>query len=157
MVLFTAVVSCSKDESVVEEEVNYTIDLNLAMETDWEMADAVLDLVNQHRATLDLPAIKRDQTYASAYAVEHTQYMIEKSRLSHDNFGVRSQALKDRGAKIVGENVAYGYKTAEDVVHAWLNSPGHRKIIEGLFTHSGFGIMANERGDYYFTQLFYRK
>ncbi len=157
MVLFATVVSCSKDESVVVEEVNYTIDLNLAMETNWELADGVLQLVNEHRATLGLPAIKRDQTYASAYAVEHTQYMIERAKLSHDNFSDRSAALKDRGAKIVGENVAYGYETAEAVVHAWLNSPGHRQIIEGLYTHSGFGIIANERGDYYFTQLFYRK
>jgi uncharacterized protein YkwD len=157
MVFFSTIVSCSKDETVVVEEANYSIDLNLAMETDWEMADAILNLVNQHRTSQGLPALKRDQTYASAYAVEHTQYMIQKSKISHDNFGVRSQALKDRGAKIVGENVAYGYTTAEDVVHAWLNSPGHKKIIEGLYTHSGFGIIPNGRGDYYFTQLFYRK
>jgi uncharacterized protein YkwD len=157
MVLFTTVVSCSKDESVVVEEANYSIDLNLAQETDWEMADAILDLVNQHRVSQGLTEIKRDQTYASAYAVEHTQYMIDKAKISHDNFVVRSEALKGRGALIVGENVAYGYKTAEDVVHAWLNSPGHKKVIEGLYTHSGFGIVPNDRGDYYFTQLFYRK
>ncbi|NNF30059.1 MAG: CAP domain-containing protein [Flavobacteriaceae bacterium] len=157
MVLFATVVSCSKDEAVVVEEADYTIDLNLAQETNWELADAILDLVNQHRVSEGLTELKRDQTYASAYAVEHTQYMIRKARISHDNFNVRSKALKERGALIVGENVAYGYETAEDVVFAWLNSPGHKKIIEGLYTHSGFGIIQNERGDYYFTQLFYRK
>ncbi|MBT8262640.1 MAG: CAP domain-containing protein [Bacteroidia bacterium] len=157
MVLFATVVSCSKDEAVVVEEADYTIDLNLAQETNWELADAILDLVNQHRVSEGLTELKRDQTYASAYAVEHTQYMIRKAMISHDNFNVRSKALKERGALIVGENVAYGYETAEDVVFAWLNSPGHKKIIEGLYTHSGFGIIQNERGDYYFTQLFYRK
>lgn len=156
MVLFT-VASCSKEEAVVTEELNYSIDLNLANETDWAMADEILTLVNEHRTSQGLTRIKRDQTYASAYAVDHSQYMIEKERISHDNFGVRSSALKDQGAVIVGENVAYGYDTAKKVVHAWLNSPGHLKTIEGLYTHSGFGIVRNAEGQIYFTQLFYKK
>lgn len=157
MVLCATIISCSKDESVATEEVNYTIDLNLANETDWEMADAILVLLNEHRTSIGLPEIQRDQQYASAYAVEHTQYMIQKAKISHDNFGFRSNALKDRGAKIVGENVAFGYTDAESVVHAWLSSPGHKKVIEGLYTHTGFGIIPNDKGNYYFTMLFYRK
>lgn len=157
MVLLCTVASCSKEEAVLTEEVNYSIDLNLANETDWAMADEILTLVNDYRTSQGLPRIKRDQTYASAYAVDHSQYMIEKEKISHDNFGVRSSALKDQGAVIVGENVAYGYDTAEKVVHAWLNSPGHLKNIEGLYTHSGFGIVKNEQGQIYFTQLFYKK
>ena len=149
--------SCSKDEPAVVEEVNYTVDLNLAMETDWEMADAILSFVNDHRASLGLDAIKRDQGYASAYAVDHTQYMIDVGKISHDNFEFRKAALKNQGALVVTENVAYGYRTAEDVVHAWLNSPGHKKNIEGPYTHTGFGVMTDDRGHYYFTQIFYRK
>jgi len=83
--------------------------------------------------------------------------MIAQGNISHDNFGVRSSALKDQGAVIVGENVAYGYDSAEKVVSAWLNSPGHRSTIEGLYTHSGFGIVKNSAGQIYFTQLFYKK
>ncbi|QIE60010.1 CAP domain-containing protein [Rasiella rasia] len=156
VVLFT-MASCSKDEAPVIEEVNYTIDLNLANETDWAMANEILELVNDHRISKGLTTIKRDQSYASAYAVDHTQYMIEKDKISHDNFGIRSNALKEQGAKIVAENVAYGYSTAADVVNAWLNSAGHRKTIEGHYTHSGFGIIKNSEGAYYFTQLFYKK
>lgn len=157
MVLIMTTASCSKDEPAVVEEANYTVDINLALETDWQMADDILALVNDHRASIGLDAIKRDQGYASAYAVEHTQYMIDQGKISHDNFTFRQEALKNQGAVLVSENVAYGYKTAEEVVNAWLNSPGHRKAIEGLYTHSGFGIMTNERGNYYFTQIFYRK
>ncbi|MDX1462111.1 MAG: CAP domain-containing protein [Marinirhabdus sp.] len=156
VVLFT-MASCSKEEVTTTEEVDYRIDLNLANETNWMLADDILELVNAHRATLQLPSIKRDQTYASAYAVDHTQYMIDKAQLSHDNFGVRASALKDQGASLVGENVAYGYDTAESVVNAWLNSPSHRSTIEGNYTHSGFGIIPNGNGVYYFTQLFYKK
>ncbi|MEL6812203.1 MAG: CAP domain-containing protein [Bacteroidota bacterium] len=157
MVLLFTIASCSKDENVVVDEANYSIDLNLAQETDWQMANEILMLVNEHRATLGLRAIKRDQQYASAYAVGHTKYMIDISKINHDNFGERSRGLKDRGAVSVAENVAMGYETAEEVVHAWLNSPSHRAVIEGNYTHSGFGVMQNDRGHFYFTQLFYKK
>jgi len=159
MALCCLVTSCSKDEGVISEETNYTIDVNLARETDWEVADEILALVNEHRATLDLAPIKRDQQYASAFAVEHTKYMIKNDKISHDNFGIRSRGLQDRGAQTVAENVAFGYQTAEEVVHAWLNSPSHRKVIEGNYTHSGFGVIRTDKAHqhYFFTHLFYRK
>jgi len=157
MVLIMTATSCSKDENAEVQEVNYTVDLNLAMETDWEMANAILTLVNDHRASIGLSPLERDQGYASAYAVDHTQYMIEQGKISHDNFEIRKTALKNQGARQVTENVAFGYNTAEDVVTAWLNSPNHRRSIESSYTHSGFGIMTDARGNYYFTQLFYKK
>jgi|TARA_R100000306_G_scaffold29587_1_gene32422 uncharacterized protein YkwD len=159
MVLFCTVSSCSKDDTAVveEETANYSIDVNLANETDWQMANEILDLVNQHRASQGLETLKRDQQYASAYAVDHTFYMIDLEEINHDHFDVRKKGLKDRGAKIVGENVAFGYPTAEEVVNAWLNSPGHRANIEGSYTHSGFGVIQAPDGRYYFTQLFYKK
>ena len=72
IVLLFFVTSCSKDDSI-SEETNYTIDLNLAQETDWLLADDILVLVNEHRTSIGLNAIERDQQYASAYAVEHTK------------------------------------------------------------------------------------
>lgn len=157
LALICLTISCQKDEGVAIEEANYSIDLNLANQTDWDMANEILALVNDHRTSIGLTEIKKDQQYASAYAVDHTQYMMEMKQINHDNFGVRSEALKNQGAQTVGENVAYGYTNAEDVVTAWLNSPGHRKIIEGNFSHSGFGVMKTDDNRYYFTQLFYKK
>ena len=158
MALVCLAASCSKDTSEeFTQESNYVIDLNLAMETDWDMADEIMLLVNEHRANLGLEPIKSDLEYASAYAVDHTMYMIDVDKINHDNFVERSQALKERGAKMVAENVAYGYSSAEDVVRAWLNSPGHRRVIEGQYTHSGFGVLKNSEGRYFYTQLFYRK
>ncbi len=159
MVLFAAMASCSKDDTPSSDisELEYTIDLNLAQETDWTMANEILVLINEHRATIGLDAIARDQQYASAYAVEHSHYMMEQGQLSHANFNERKNALKSRGAKTVGENVAYGYDNAQSVVTAWLNSPTHRSIIEGNYTHSGFGVLPYNNGTYYFTQLFYKQ
>jgi uncharacterized protein YkwD len=155
--LMCFVTSCQKDEGIDTPEAEYTIDLNLALETDWQMANEILVLINEHRANIGLSEIKKDQQHASAYAVDHTQYMIDLEKINHDNFNVRSQALKQRGAEVVGENVAYGYTNAQAVVTAWLNSSSHKAIIEGNYTHSGFGVMTSPKGTYYFTQLFYRK
>lgn len=159
MALLCLTVSCQKDQDpeTAQEELNFSIDLNLANETDWEMANEILTLVNAHRATLNLDPLQRDQQYASAYAVDHTKYMINLSQINHDNFQERSAAMKARGAKIVTENVAFGYNDAESVVHAWLNSASHRAAIEGPYTHSGFGVMPGNNGAYFFTQLFYKK
>lgn len=157
MVFFTTV-SCSKEEVVdTVEESNFTIDLNLANETDWHMANEILQYVNEYRLSLGLPEIIKDQQYASAYAVDHTQYMIEQNKISHDNFGIRSTGLKNRGARSVSENVGFGYTDAESLVNAWINSPTHRSVLEGNYTHSGFGVIQNISGKYFFTQLFYRK
>ena len=157
IVLLFMVTSCSKDDSIVIEEADYSINLNLAHETNWELADEILVLINEYRISVGLSTIERDQQYASAYAVKHTNYMIDMNRINHDNFGERSEALKQNGAVRVGENVANGYATAEAVVYAWLNSPTHLDVIEGNYTHSGFGVIPNENGTYFFTQLFYSK
>ncbi len=157
MGLLFLVTSCSKDDVSSQEEANYSIDLNLAQETDWVMADQILLLINSHRASLGLEEIKRDRQFASAYSVDHTLYMIEQEKISHDNFETRKLALKNNGASTVSENVAFGYNTAEEVVNAWLNSTSHRKIIEGPYNYSGFGVLQDTKGRYYFTQLFYRK
>lgn len=155
MVVFLTMASCSKEDDSAVEDLDFRIDLNLAEETDWEMADEILDLINDHRMDLGLEPLQKDVGHASAMAVDHTQYMIEERKISHDGFGQRAQFLRDRGAQSVGENVAVGYAQAQSVFQAWLNSPGHRETIEGHYTHTGFGVMQNAQGIYFYTQLFY--
>ncbi|PKP25497.1 MAG: CAP domain-containing protein [Bacteroidetes bacterium HGW-Bacteroidetes-2] len=158
MTLLIVLSSCSKDElSNPSEDLSYTVDLSIVIKNDVAMSREILDLINTHRVSLGLNTLALDQQYASAYAVDHTDYMIETSKINHDNFNLRSQALKDKGAIRVGENVAFGYKDAASVVNGWLNSPTHRNIIEGDYSHSGFGVFKNQDGNYYFTQIFYLK
>ena len=85
--------------------------------------------------------------------------MIEKGELNHDNFSLRSQNLMDNaGAKSIGENVAYGFNSAEGVVRGWLNSPEHKAIIENSgYTHFGISTDANQEQRNYFTQIFIKK
>jgi uncharacterized protein YkwD len=104
---------------------------------------------------MGLNSLILDAEYGSAYAVDYTDYMIGISQINHDNFPLRMLALQSRGAIRVGENVVFGYNSVEAVINAWLNSPEHREVIVGNYTHTGFGVFQNNQGSYYFTQLFY--
>lgn len=54
-----------------------------------------------------------------------------------------------------GENIAYGYATAADVVAGWMSSPGHRaNILNATFTETGVGVRADSNGLLFFTQNF---
>jgi hypothetical protein len=60
-----------------------------------------------------------------------------------------------QGWEFAGENIAYGYDSAQGVQEAWMDSPGHRaNILEPGFTHVGVGAVADEEGVLYWTQLF---
>lgn len=158
LALTLGLTSCSKEELVeTQSPIEYTIDLNLAQETDAQMASEILFYVNEYRSTLGLEPIIMDRTYASAYAVEHTKYMIQQNRISHDGFSNRAEGLNSQGAQAVAENVGFGYSSAQDLVNAWINSPSHRDTLEGNYTHSGIGALTDGSGVYYVTQLFYRK
>lgn len=140
---------------VIETEADHPIDLNLAKENDYTMTKEIIQLVNDHRGLNGLPPVELGDIYSCAYAVRHTKYMIDQGKISHDDFHVRNAGMKFRGAKRVGENVAYGYNSAESVVDAWINSDAHRGIIEGKYNFCSMGILKNDKGRYYFSQLFY--
>lgn len=54
-----------------------------------------------------------------------------------------------------GENIAFGYRTAAEVVRAWINSPSHRQnILNPNFTETGVCVRADANGVLYFTQMF---
>lgn len=143
LLLLVFFVSCSEDDSnemIVEVSIT----------------DAILSLVNEHRESKGLEKLVRNST-ADNLAIEHSKYMISENKISHDNFKNRTDNLKQmEKAQGIGENVAYGYHTANEVVTAWLKSSIHKENIEGNFTHTGIAAVKNAKGTYYFTQLFYR-
>mgnify|MGYP000305087487 CR=1 FL=1 len=165
-------VSCSKEEltdsneeliEIVEDEI-VDEDDNEEPQDDKEnegtealnISEEILELVNEHRVSIGKSALIRNPT-ADELAAEHSNYMISKGAISHDNFMLRFQQLQQEvNANSAGENVAAGYPTAEAVMRAWLNSSGHKKNIEGDFTHIGIASIRNSQGRYYYTQLFYR-
>src|ERR1017187_3320510 len=63
---------------------------------------------------------------------------------------VRAVGYKE---KLVGENIAYGPKSAEEVVQGWLSSPGHcENIMDPRFAEMGIAYApghASKRGLYW--------
>lgn len=142
--------SCQEDNVMIPENdvVNSTSELTVSEE--------ILKLVNQYRQSLGLSQLARNKT-ADDLAMNHTNYMISKNAISHDNFNDRWQLLQQKeNATSAGENVASGYPTAEKVFTAWLNSAGHKENIEGYYTHIGIAAIKDAQGRFYYTQLFYR-
>ena len=119
-----------------------------------EMELEILQLVNQYRLSNGLDQLLMNEVHYR-HARSHTEYMISKNQISHENSSERFKAIgNELGSNRFGENVAAGYPTANDVVQAWLSSDGHRKNIEGDFTLTGISAIRNPKGQYYFTQIF---
>ena len=115
----------------------------------------ILELVNNYRSSKGLVTLEK-LNIISSVAETHTEYMAEVNKVSHDNFPLRHQQLvEDADAKLVGENVGYGFGTAQGVFEAWLKSDSHREIIErSNYTHFGISTKQNLEGRNYFTQIF---
>lgn len=149
-VLAICSISCSDDDASVNEN-------GISNEETKTIESEIFQLVNNHRASISKPSLEAN-VLANNLAKEHTLYMINKGDISHDNSDLRGQRLfSEEQASRVGENVAYRYKTAQEVMEAWLNSSGHKKNIEGDYTHIGISAIKSEAGAYYYTQLFLKK
>jgi len=120
------------------------------------LADQIHFFINDHRESKGLNSLAKGSSLSSALASRHCNYMIYSGQLSHDGFDERAETLANLGAQAVGENVAFGYEDAHEVVNAWFNSQEHRDTMEGNYTHVGIGIIKDVLGVTYVTAIFYR-
>lgn len=152
--------SCSKYENFAGYEEN-TDDLSskitlVSSDSHNTIEAELFTMINNYRISIGLNEMVFEST-TYYYAGIHTDYMIEKGNTSHAKFGERAENIsKKTGAVVVAENVARKYDTIEAAFEAWLDSPGHRKNIEGDYNYSAISIRPNSNGDLYFTQLFFR-
>ncbi|TDS12772.1 cysteine-rich secretory family protein [Maribacter caenipelagi] len=117
----------------------------------------LLDIVNEHRLSLNTNALAFSDV-AYKYANLHTDYMISKGSISHDNFSSRASNIDSEiNVEMVAENVAKDYQTAIEAFEGWYVSSSHKKTMEGDFTHTGISVKKDDFGNYYFTQLFYKQ
>lgn len=120
------------------------------------LEDQILTLINQHRKKKGLPALASDPVI-EAEARRHTMAMAtHQSPFGHDGFSYRSKVItaKVPGVTATAENVAYGSRSAQEVVSGWLKSSGHRKNIEGKYKLTGIGVARDEKSVLFFTQIF---
>jgi uncharacterized protein YkwD len=128
-----------------------------------DLTQRVIDLVNQHRARLGLAQLQASTPLTNS-AVWKSRHMARYQYMAHNDpappvaRGVGDRLLAcgyPANSAGWGENIAYGYATADAVMQAWLNSPGHRSNIENpSFRAIGVGAAASTAGRLYWTQQF---
>ncbi len=90
-------------------------------------------------------------------AYGHAADMATHGYFEHEDLTGRSPAERVKAVgyreKLVGENIAYGPKSAEEVVRGWLDSPGHcENIMDPRFAEMGIAYapgQASRRGLYW--------
>ena len=128
-----------------------------------DLTARVIDLVNQHRTAMGLSALSSSSTLTNS-ALWKARHMAFYNYFDHpDPAPPVARSVSDRlsacgypaSTSGWGENIAYGYASADAVMTAWLNSPGHRANIENAsFRAIGVGAAANSNGTLYWVQDF---
>lgn len=124
----------------------------VAMEAD------VLTLINKYRQAKGLSTFIANDIVAEEARKHSLNMSTGKVAFGHDGFSTRSKTITTKipGTMGVAENVAYGQKSAQEVVNDWIKSTGHRHNIEGNYKQTGIGIVADKQGVLYYTQMFMR-
>ena len=121
--------------------------------------EQVLSLVNQIRSEVGVSPLSLDSTLCLAATMRSTE-MDLKNYFAHtraDGSNCFSIFSYFGYGGTIGENIAAGYSSPEQVVEGWKNSPGHyANMIKPEFTRLGVGLSNLGFGDYgmYWTQLF---
>ena len=115
----------------------------------------VIRLVNEIRRQNGLSALTANWEL-SRIARYKSQDMVDNRYFSHTSptYGTPFQMIRSFGLsyRSAGENIAYGQRTPQAVVNAWMNSSGHRaNILSSSYTQIGVGYVAN---GHYWTQMF---
>jgi len=126
-----------------------------------EVEQKVFQLVNEHRVNIGFDELTWNEQI-SEQCREHSKNMSSGIvEVGHSGFDDRiKKILEFIPFSIAGENVAFvsGYTNpAVLAVDEWLSSQEHRVNVESDFNLTGIGVIRNNNGDYYITQIYIRE
>jgi uncharacterized protein YkwD len=119
------------------------------------MEDEVAALTNAERAVAGCDTLRVDERLRTA-ARAHSQDMAQHDYLDHT--GLDGSSPSDRAGRAgypggVGENIAVGYRTPQDVMQGWMDSDGHRdNVLNCDYAAIGVGLAFDAGGRPYWTQ-----
>lgn len=121
----------------------------------------VIELTNQERAKQGLKPLQADAKLSDV-ARKKSADMRDQGYFSHQSptYGSPFNMMKQFGIQYsaAAENIAAGQSSADAVVKAWMESPGHRKnILNPDMTHIGVGYVSGGSYGNYWTQMFIKK
>jgi uncharacterized protein YkwD len=128
-----------------------------ATSTDVSYEAKVIQLTNDARKKAGCAAVRTETKLITA-ARAHSLDMVKRNYFSHtspDGTTFVTRAKTAGYATPIGENIAWGYRTPEAVMTAWMNSSGHRaNILNCKAKAVGVGIARKADGTPYWTQVF---
>jgi uncharacterized protein YkwD len=111
---------------------------------------AVVHLTNLRRAVKGCKPLKFSKRLTTA-AQRHATDMSKQDYFSHTSLNGTTwdQRIERAGwKKPAGENIAYGFASATEVLQGWWESPGHkRNLLDCKFKYIGVGYAAD--GEYW--------
>jgi uncharacterized protein YkwD len=128
-----------------------------ATSTDASYEAKVIQLTNEQRAKFGCATVRTESKLTTAARV-HSVDMVQKNYFSHtgsDGSTFVTRVKLTGYTSPIGENIAWGYRTPEAVMTAWMNSSGHRaNILNCKAKAVGVGLARKADGTPYWTQDF---
>lgn len=110
----------------------------------------IISLVNAEREKAGLPAL-----YADEKAMEYAQIRAQELVTSYSHTRTNGLEKPDEEIGAMNENAARGQWTPAEVMHDWMNSPGHRANILNEDAYAiGVGCYPTEGKAFYWAQEF---
>lgn len=159
-----AILTPASDEGPVGEEVSFDgviadapVPLTGAPgEGEDPYLEQLVALVNEERGKAGVGLLERSGPACAAAAIRADEIVTSFSHTRPDGSPYKtvfSQA--GIGYRNCGENVAFGYRTPEEVMAGWMASEGHRaNILEERYSSIGIGYCKGSNGQTYWVQLF---
>lgn len=124
------------------------------------LEQAIINLINRARLDAGLQALSVNPSLTQAAQIQAAN-MARLNQMAHTLPGTSTPTLSDRAAatgyrfRLLGENIAYNYRGAAEVVAGWLASPGHRaNILDAGFHQTSVAVRFNAAGEPYYAQVF---
>ena len=126
------------------------------------VTSALVELANAERTRARLGRLRPNARLMEA-ALLQAEQIAKAGRVAHTLEGAKYPTLRDRVDKVdyewsaIGENLAFGQRSARDVTRVWMRSAGHRaNILNAQFTEIGTAYVVDRRGVPYYVQVFAR-
>ena len=119
-------------------------------------AEQIVALVNVEREKAGLAPVALSIELGQVAMIRAKEIEVSFSH-TRPNGSYFTSVLQENGItyRLAGENIAWGQKSPEEVMNAWMNSAGHRaNILNANFKELGVAHYQNARGVNYFVQLF---
>lgn len=120
-----------------------------------EWRQDILKLTNIERAKVGVSPLiySYDVEYGAQIRAEEIIDNFSHTRPDGSRFFT---VLPNLDYRYIGENLALGYKSPEEVVAAWMRSDGHREnMLASKYQYLGVGIAKDDDGRYRWVQIFY--